>query len=182
MEPGSVDELRTDHLLLQRPREEDRADLLVMHQDPEVMATLGGVRSDAECDALFDRLVAHWGAHDFGYWLVREPGTGRFMGRGGLRIMVVDGEPAIEVGYGLMSDFWGRGLATELAQICVRAAFERIGVESLVCFTTTTNQKSRNVMDKAGFRYDKNFVYADLEHRLCRLDVARWRAEGGSIR
>ena len=26
-----------------------------------------------------------------------------------------------------------------------------------------------------GFRYEKNFVYADIEHRLCRLDVVRWR-------
>jgi hypothetical protein len=30
-------------------------------------------------------------------------------------------------------------------------------------------------MERVGFRYERDFVYADLPHRLCRLDVERWR-------
>ena len=175
--PGVLDELRTEQLLLERPDERDRAEMRAMHADTEVMATLGGIRTGRESDAIFDRLVAHWGAHDFGYWMVRDPDSGRFAGRGGLRQLAVEGEPVVEVGYGLMSDYWGRGLATEIAEACVRAAFEVIGLRSLVCFTATTNQKSQRVMVKAGFRYEKDFVYAEIPHRLCRLDVERWSGE-----
>ncbi len=173
MEPGSLDELVTARLVLSRPREEDRADLLRMHQDAKVMATLGGVRSPAESDAMVDRQLAHWAAHHFGYWIAREPETGRFAGRAGLRHLVVAGRPEVEVGYGFLSEFWGRGLASEVAAACVQAAFTTLGVEELVCFTATTNLRSQRVMEKVGFRYQKNFTYADIEHRLCRLAVAR---------
>ncbi len=176
--PGALDALRTERLTLARPREADRADLLVMHQDPGVMATLGGVRTPVESSAAFDRQCAHWDAHAFGYWIVRDPEGERFAGRAGLSLMVVDGEPEVEVGYGLMSDYWDRGLATELATASVRAAFEVLGVRSLVCFTMTSNRKSQRVMEKVGFRYEQDFVHADLAHRLCRLDASSWGGAG----
>jgi ribosomal-protein-alanine N-acetyltransferase len=180
--PGALDELRTERLLLQRPREENRADLRSLQSDPEVMATLGGVRSAGESDDIFDRLVSHWSANGFGYWVLRDLEGGRFVGRGGLRLLVVDGEPEMELGYGLMSEFWNRGLATELARAAARAAIEVIGVRSLVCFTTSSNEKSKRVMEKAGFRYEKDFVYAELPHRLCRLSAGRWRDVGSGGR
>ena len=174
--PGSLDLLKTARLLLRRPSEPDRDEIRTMHADSKVMATLGGVRDTADSDQIFDRLVAHWAAHDFGYWIVRDPNGGAFAGRAGLRSLIVDGEPVVEVGYGLLTPYWGRGLATELAQACVRAAFAVVGLNSLVCFTATTNQKSQRVMEKAGFRHDKDFVYADIPHRLCRLDAGRWQS------
>lgn len=176
MEPGSLDELRTERLQLRRPDEGDRADFVAMTRDAEVMATLGGVRSDFEANATFDRFVAHWNAHDYGYWIARDLETGRFAGRAGLRLMVVAGHPEIELGYGFMSEYWGRGLATEVARECVRAGFEATLTEELVCFTATTNSRSRNVMEKVGFRHEKDFVYADIVHSLCRLDRDRWRS------
>ncbi len=30
-------------------------------------------------------------------------------------------------------------------------------------------------MEKLGFQYEKDFVHADITHRLCRLDADRWR-------
>ncbi len=171
VDPGVLDRVETARLLLLRPEESDREVLREMHRDDRVMATLGGTRSDAESDVLLDVFRAHWAAHHFGYWIVRDPASGRFVGRGGLRLLVVDGTPEIEVGYGLMSEFWGRGFATEIAEASVRAAFDVVGVRSLVCFTMPSNAKSRRVMEKAGFRYEKDFVHAQLPHRLCRLDA-----------
>lgn len=174
-EPGSLDELKTERLVLRRPSLHDRDDFHRMHADPKVMATLGGVTTPEVTDARLARLIAHWDAHDFGYWVVSEPGSGRFAGRGGLRQLVVEREPVIEVGYGFLSEFWGRGLATEVAAASVRAAFEGIGVDELVCFTTPSNLASRNVMEKVGFRHTGSFVHAGEEHRLCRLRAADWR-------
>jgi len=174
-QPGSLDELRTERLLLRRPTPADHADLLRMHSDPEVMATLGGVRSEAETGAYLRQLIAHWDNHAFGYWIAHDPETGAFAGRAGLRLMVVAGQPEIELGYGFMSDYWGRGIATEAAAAIVRVGFESVETRDLVCFTETTNDRSQRVMEKAGFRYEKDFVYADISHRLYRLDVDRWR-------
>jgi RimJ/RimL family protein N-acetyltransferase len=175
LQPGQLDRLCGERLVLRRPTLSDRDDVARMHRDEVVMATLGGVRSDAESDALLARLIAHWDAHDFGYWMARDLETDRFCGRAGLRHVVTAGRPETELGYALTRECWGRGLATEAAAACVRAGFETIGLEEIVCFTTLANQRSLRVMEKVGFRYERDFLWAGLPHRLCRLERARWR-------
>lgn len=169
-----IEVLTTPRMVLTRMRASDLDDLCRMYRDPQVMATLGGIRSDEQTMALLQRQIAHWDQHGFGRWTAREPGTGRFIGRGGLQRLLVDGREQIEVGYGLMSEFWGQGLATELAAESVRVAFEVLRLPELVCFTLPTNLASRRVMEKVGFRYERDFVYADLPHVLCRLTAADW--------
>jgi ribosomal-protein-alanine N-acetyltransferase len=172
----SLDERRTPRLRLTRLRADDLDDLTRMYQDPVVMATLAGVRQPEWTRAYLERSMQHWVEHGFGWWALREPETGAFIGRGGPRTAVFEGEPAVEVGYGLMSEFWGRGLATELACESVRIAFEELNVPELICFTLPTNRASQRVMEKAGFRYEREGVYAELPHVLYRLTAAQWRA------
>ena len=109
---------------------------------------------------------------------MRELATGRFMGRGGLRHATIEGQVVIEVGYGLLSEFWNRGLATELAQKSVRIGFEELRFEELVSFTLTTNLASRRVMEKAGLQYVRDIVYADLPHLFFRRRNPALRTEG----
>ncbi|HWY86280.1 MAG TPA: GNAT family N-acetyltransferase, partial [Gemmataceae bacterium] len=75
----------------------------------------------------------------------------------------------IELGYGLLTEFWGQGLATELAAASVRAAFDALKVPEIVSFALPTNKASRRVMEKVGFQYEKEVVWADLPHVLYRL-------------
>src|SRR5437762_126203 len=116
-------ELRTSRLLLLRPRADDFDGLDRMHRDPQVMATLGGIRTPEQTRQFINGLLAHWEQHGFGLWMARDAATSRFVGRGGLRHTVVEGKPDVEVAYGLMPEFWGRGLATELARESVRVGF-----------------------------------------------------------
>jgi [ribosomal protein S5]-alanine N-acetyltransferase len=160
--------LRTPRLVLTRMCVDDLDDLVRMYADPHVMATLGGVRSAEWTADYLDKQIAHWEQHGFGFWTLREPVTQSFVGRGGLRHVILDGQVEIEVGYGLMSEFWGRGLATELAVESVRVGFEELHLPSLVCFTLTTNVASRCVMENAGFRYERDMIYAELPHVLFR--------------
>jgi ribosomal-protein-alanine N-acetyltransferase len=138
--------LQTHRLSLSRVTEEDFPELLVMHQDPRVMATLGGLRPLTELQARHQRNVEHWREHGFGAWVARSLSDGRFVGRGGLRRVVIDGKEEVEVGYGLVPEFWGQGLATELAVASVRAGFEVLQLPEIVSFTLPTNKKSRRVM------------------------------------
>jgi RimJ/RimL family protein N-acetyltransferase len=179
MNPLSVDEVRTARLLLTRMCESDLAVFCRMYRDPVVMATLGGVRSDDVTRDYLDKHLAHWRQFGFGWWVARELATGRFVGRGGLRHWMIDGRDEIEVGYGLMSEFWGQGLATELAAASVRTAFEALGHSELVCFTMPTNTASRHVMEKVGFRYERDMIILDLPHVLYRLTKLEWLATSG---
>jgi ribosomal-protein-alanine N-acetyltransferase len=166
---STLEEIRTTRLLLSRMRHDDLTDLVRMYADAHVMATLGGVRSAEWVKEYLDKQIAHWQEFGFGFWTLREPDSGRFVGRGGLRHATLDCGIEIEVGYALMSEFWGRGLATELAVESVRVGLGELQLRTLVCFTQPTNVASRRVMEKAGFHYERDISYADLPHLLYRL-------------
>jgi RimJ/RimL family protein N-acetyltransferase len=139
-----------------------------MYADAKVTATLGGVRTRDWVAEYLDKQIAHWQQHGFGLWTVRDRNTGVFIGRCGLRQVEIDGRHEVEITYGLMAEFWGRGLATEMAAECVRVGFVELKRAELVCFTLPTNLASRRVMEKVGFRYERDIVWADLPHVLCR--------------
>ena len=139
-----------------------------LHQAPAVMATLGGLRSEEttrEFLAVNERL---WAARGYGLWLIRDRDSGEFAGRAGLNDLDIEGKAETELAYSLMPDFWGRGLATELAHAMVKIGFETLKLPALIALTLHTNAKSRRVMEKAGFRYERDVVKMDLPHILCR--------------
>lgn len=170
-----LDEYLTPRLCLGRMRAEDLDDLTRLHLDARVMATMGGVRSPAVTDEWLSRQLDHWERCDFGLWMARDRASGRFVGRGGLHHVEIDGRDEIEVGYCFLADCWGRGLATELAQASVCAAFTVLHLPELVCFTLPTNLASQRVMQKAGFRYERTATYKDLPHVFYRLTAASWQ-------
>ncbi len=163
------EQLVTARLLLARPTAADLPELDAMHSNPQVMATLGGLRTPEELEAMNQRLFAAWERDGFSWWVLRGKSDGRFVGRGGLKRVHVGGRDEVEVGYGLMPEFWGQGLALELAGESIRVGFETVGLDEIVCFTLPTNRRSRRVMEKAGFVYERDVDHAGLPHVLYRI-------------
>lgn len=156
----------TPRLVLTALTGADWPDFRLMHEDPRVVATLGGLRPTAEVRALFDRLVGQWAEDGLGWWSARDPHSGAFLGRGGLRRVTVEGEPVIEVGYGLVAAAWGRGLATELATESLHVADSVLALPLVVSFTLASNAASRRVMEKVGLRLQRAATHAGLPHVL----------------
>ena len=165
----SIESISTPRLLLRRVQPSDLPDYCAFYADARVMATLGGVRDHAWTAQYLEKQIVHWEQHGFGFWTVRDKATGRFVGRGGLRGTRIEDRDEVEIGYGFVADAWGQGFATELAAESVRVAFEVLELRELVCFTLPTNLASRRVMEKVGFRYERDIVYSELPHVLCRL-------------
>lgn len=180
MTDPAIAPIETARLRLDRPSWTDLPSYVQMNADPEVMATLKGVRSAEETGEIFARLIDHWDRFGFGWYTVRDRSSGRFVGRGGLRHVVIAGLDEVEIGYGFLAPCWGRGLATELASRCARVGFEALGLRSLVCFTLPTNLASRRVMEKAGFHFECETEYADLPHVLYRLTAASWASSSSA--
>jgi RimJ/RimL family protein N-acetyltransferase len=151
-------------------------DFFAMHQDEKVMATLGGVRSEAETRDYLRQNLQHWLEHGFGLWVLRDPHAGHFLGRAGLRHVVLNGRPEIELAYALRADQWQKGLATEIAEACVQKGFGELQLDDLVCFALKGNQASRRVMEKVGFRKEADLVRGGHPHILCRLTRDQWQA------
>ncbi|RUR75567.1 GNAT family N-acetyltransferase [Chlorogloeopsis fritschii PCC 9212] len=142
-----------------------------MHQNKQVMATLGGVRSDEETRLFILNNLHHWQCYGFGLWVFRDKVNNQFVGRAGLRNIHLAGKDEVELAYALMAKFWGKGLATEMGEKILKIGFELLNLGEVICFTLTTNQASQRVIEKLGFQYEGEIIHANLPHLLYRLTV-----------
>jgi RimJ/RimL family protein N-acetyltransferase len=140
-----------------------------MDENEQFMALLGGLRDTAGTVAYLEMNVKHWADHGFGMWMLRDAKTSAVIGRAILRHLDVEGTDEVEVGYGFLPEYWGRGLATEIARACVRIGFDQLGLRSLVAITTRANLASQHVMTKAGLVYERDVVHAGVPHLLFRI-------------
>jgi ribosomal-protein-alanine N-acetyltransferase len=166
------DSLTTERLALSRIRAGELPDYLAFYGNEQTAATLGGVRSADWVIEWLARQLEHWEQNGFGLWTMRVRANGAFIGRGGLRQAVVKGKLEVEIGCGLLPQFWGQGLAAEMSREALRLGFDVLGLQSIVSFTLPTNQRSRRVMEKLGLQFKRDIVWADLPHVLYRIDRA----------
>ena len=132
------------------------------------MGLLGGVRDEAGTLVYLEQNLKHWDDHGFGMWMLREAATTAVIGRAIVRHLDVEGVDEVEVGYGFMPAYWGRGLATEIARACIRIGRDQLGLDALVAITRPVNAASRRVMVKAGLVYDRDIIHAGVPHVLFR--------------
>lgn len=152
MEPPT---LHTERLLLRRWTDADRAPLAVINADPEVMRYRFAPLTRQESDALIDEIEACFEKNGFGLWAVERRGGG-LLGYAGLAISEFDAPfcPAIDIGWTLARDAWGRGYATEAALASLAFAFDDLRLPEVVAHTTTRNERSQAVMRRIGMTHD----------------------------
>ncbi len=157
----------------------EHADLIAtMHQNPTMMATLGGLQDRQRTLQGLNTQIADWQQAGYGLCVFHDRASGAFVGRGGLRLLQLDEQPETEIGYALLPEWWGQGLATEIASQAREVGFSQLGLDSLVLFTMTTNYASQRVAQKLGMRYERNFERANLPHVLFRQTKHAWAANG----
>ncbi|MDZ8186971.1 MAG: GNAT family N-acetyltransferase [Nostoc sp. ChiSLP02] len=164
-----IETFSTPRLFAERLRFQHLNELYRMHQNREVMATLGGIRSDEATRLFIFNNLHHWQQYGFGLWVFRDKSNRQFVGRAGLRNTYVDGKEEVELAYALIAKFWGQGLATEMGEKILQVGFELLNISEVICFTLTTNQASQRVMEKLGFKYQRDIIHANLPHLLYRL-------------
>lgn len=160
--------LERGRLVYERLRLAHASELGPLLLDAHVYRTLhpGPAPTAADVRAHAQVKEEHWERHGFGYWLLRDRGTGVMVGRGGLQHTHVEGAEAVEIGWAIVADRWGQGLATELAQTSIELGFGSLELAELVAYTLPDNVASRRVMEKTGFAYQRDIVHADLPHVL----------------
>lgn len=168
-ETPEIESFRTPRMNAERLRADHFAELCGFYSDERVMATLGGVRTPDVTRTYLEAVIQNWEDHGFGFWIFHDAATGELVGRGGLRRLEIEGTYEVEVAYAVVADRWGQGFATEMAEAAVDVAFRRLKLASVVAFALPSNKASRGVMEKVGFSYERDIVYADLPHVLYRL-------------
>jgi [ribosomal protein S5]-alanine N-acetyltransferase len=150
-------------------------DLHRLLSDPQVVRTLsadGKPLSEKATREQVEQHLDHWRQHGFGLWVFHRKSDGAFIGRAGLKTYQIDGKDVIGLAYAVMPDHSNRGFATEMAQVSLDVGFGHLEFPEIGSWTLPVNLASQRVMEKLGFRYERDFEFAGLPHRFYRL-VAR---------
>lgn len=166
--------LETGRLLLREMTQEDYPALAAILQDPQVMYAYEHAFSPGETQAWLDRQRDRYALYGHGLWAVVLKETGRMIGQCGLTWQVWRDSTVLEVGYHLRRDCWGRGYATEAAQVCIRHAFEVLDAPGVHTIIRDTNLASQAVARRCGLkisdRWIKHYRGMEMPHLLFRLD------------
>lgn len=157
--------LRSDRLLLRPFQVTDLAAAHSVYGDPEVMRFVGaGSPANLEESAqMIEDYRSHQRDHGFAFWAVCELESSMLIGDAGLE-RTTNG---VELGYTLNRSWWGKGLATEAAQLCIDAAFGPLDMHLLTAVADPANPSSARVLEKLGFSRDGEVLaYGRPHHRF----------------
>ena len=166
----NFDSFNSERLRAERLQQDHFDFIHRMNRNEQIMTHLGGLRSLQQTSEYMNHNLAHWQQYGYGIWILSQRTTGILAGRGGLRNIILAGNDEVEIAYGLLPEFWNKGLATEFVEAVVRIGFTEIGLSSLVCTTQPGNTASKRVLEKSNFQYECDIIYMDKPHLLYRRD------------
>ena len=144
-------------------READLEPFAELNADPEVMEFFHAPLTREQSDAHVDRIRAGFDEHGWGLWAAERLDSGAFIGFIGLTVPSFDAPflPGVEVGWRLARQHWGHGFATEGGRASLAFAFDALGLDEVLSFTTVENRRSRRVMEKLGLHHHPDL---DFDH------------------
>lgn len=163
--------LETPRLILRQLTKEDTDNLVALDSDPNVMRFInGGVASTySEITKTFlpDVLSYYDEFDNLGFWAIVEKYSQEFIGWVVLRpesrfrlakILNVAESDALELGYRLRRESWGKGYATEVSKAIIKQAFDRDKYNKVIAWALPQNTASIGVMKKIGMTLQQEYV------------------------
>jgi RimJ/RimL family protein N-acetyltransferase len=149
--------LETRRLIVRHQTLEDLDALWALYANPAVTRYIPDApRSYAEAR---EELEWHMHGHpkhpELGLWATIHKETGKFIGRCGLLPWSIDGRFEVEVAYALAQEFWGQGLATEVAQGLLGHGLNQLQLARLICLIDPGNIASQRVAEKIGMTFER---------------------------
>ncbi len=158
--------IETARLRLRGHRLDDFAACAAMWGDPIVVRHIGGRPfTEEEVWARLHRYVGHWVLLGFGYWVVAEKTSGKFVGEVGFADFRRPIDPpfggAPEIGWSLAPWAHGKGYATEAVRGALAWGDAHFGAVETVCMIDPDNLASIHVAEKCGYRESGRATYKE---------------------
>jgi RimJ/RimL family protein N-acetyltransferase len=174
--PTAPERIQTARMDGERLRLDDNEELTTLLLDPRVARTMWSaheMQTPEHVGAGLVRKLQHWDRHGFGQWLFRDRATGSMIGRGGPQHTLASGRDEVEIGWVIVPERWGEGLATELARASLEVVFGPLDLHEVIAYTQPDNVASRRVMEKTGLHYEREISYEGEHFVLYRKRAAR---------
>jgi RimJ/RimL family protein N-acetyltransferase len=149
--------LETKRLLLRHFVISDLDELFTFYSDPDVIRYIPDAprTSEETREEVEWFLNGHPKFPELGLWATLYKEMSQFIGRCGLLPWTIDGQQEVEVAFALSKNYWGQGLATEVATALVQYGFEHLQLSRLICVIDHDNKASINVATKIGMTFEK---------------------------
>ena len=172
--------IRTDRLVLRRWKPEDLSEYSQICGDPKVMRWIAdcSLKTRKQTEDEIAKFEQHWAEHEFGLFAVELLASARLTGFVGPSIPRFLPEIlfAVEIGFRLARDLWGRGLATEGSRAVMDFGFKQIGLDRIVSICHVRNTPSRRIMEKLGMRLERETVVPGTGNpvQVCAIERPDW--------
>lgn len=119
-------------------------------------------------------------------WLIYVDGVRKPVGWVSLRIADRDLATA-EIGYSIVREFRGQGIAAEAVRALLEEAFERAALTRVNAYCVPQNEPSRRLLERLGFKFEGTLPHGatvsghTVDVLMHRMDRATWRQSGNSI-
>lgn len=163
---------RTNRLSFRKVKPTDFKLWLPFHEEPLSSQYWDGLPKNpvTACQQQFDSIFERYENRRGGMNALICSETGDFIGLCGLLIQTVDSEEALEIGYSVLPNYWGRGFAAEAAQKCKEVAFQNDWAPHLISIIHIDNTPSKKVAVKIGMQWYRTTRYANNPVDVYRVD------------
>ncbi|WP_196139396.1 GNAT family N-acetyltransferase [Aliikangiella sp. G2MR2-5] len=151
--------IETERLKLRELTLDDAAFIQGIVNEPSWLENIGdrNVHSIADAERyLREGPVKSYQEHGFGLYLVELKLKKIPIGMCGL--VKREDLDFPDIGYALLPEYWGAGLASEAAAATLEYARNELGLSEILGITSLENASSIRVLEKIGMRYDKEIM------------------------
>ena len=159
----TVPTFRTSRLTLRPFSPDDASDLHEILLTPGILKYYPSTQPPEleRVQKLVQRQIDHWVELGYGWWAVESNLDRKLIGWSGLQFLTETEE--IEIGYLLNKPYWGKGLATESAQVGINFGFEQLGIQEIIGITHPENIASQRVLEKIGLEFQREAEYFGMD-------------------
>lgn len=146
--------LKTEKLLLRQFAESDLENVYKGLSDPEVIKYYGvsyNTLEDTKAQMQFFETLEKEGTGI--WWAVCSLDNKTFYGAGGLNSLSKVHKKA-EIGFWLLTEFWGQGIMIEAIPTICNYGFDKLGLHRIEAIVETDNLNCKNAMKKLDFKHE----------------------------
>jgi RimJ/RimL family protein N-acetyltransferase len=157
--------LSTERLLIKRITLENAPFLLELMNDKDWISNIGdrGIRTIQDAEVYITaKFLKSYKEQGFGFYGIVLKETSEMIGTAGL--INREGLDHVDVGYGMLPAFRGKGYAFEATKAVYDYGYEVLGLDKIVAIVHPNNKGSIKLLEKLGLMYEK-MVPSRRRHR-----------------
>lgn len=164
--------IQTGRLLLRQFGADDLENVYKGLSDPDIIKYYGVSYSTLEETKAQMEFFAGLEREGTGiWWAVCSPDNQTFYGAGGLNCLSKVHKKA-EIGFWLLTGYWGKGIMTEAMPLICKYGFENLGLHRIEGLVETDNLNCKQAMAKLNFRHEGTMRDCEIKNgKYISLDI-----------